>query len=258
MRRNEGQETWHRLLEWDRGQAAAERLSSLILSYDNYKEIDPSHPLGGRDGGKDIIVKFNNNKWIVGVYFPRGQNSFLEIKNKFIHDIKGVKRNSAYGFVFVTNQELRLSERKELSEIDTNISTEIYHLERISSILNNPANYGMRMDFLDIEMSKEEQLAFFASHDKKISDLENMIKRVSMDLDSFKLMNSCKDKNDDSIRFIEEIRNAEEELYEKVWFDRHMGLKYNIENGKEKVDPEIWKEALKAEAKMIKKYGHTS
>lgn len=58
MRRNEGQETWHRLIEWDRGQAASERLAALILKVEGYKEIDPSHPLGGKDGLKDICLTY--------------------------------------------------------------------------------------------------------------------------------------------------------------------------------------------------------
>ena len=31
MRRSDGRETWHRLLEWDKGQAPAERLAAVVL-----------------------------------------------------------------------------------------------------------------------------------------------------------------------------------------------------------------------------------
>jgi len=54
-RRMEGRETYHRLLEWDKGQAASERLAALILSSEGFDGIDPSHSLGGKDGGKDIV-----------------------------------------------------------------------------------------------------------------------------------------------------------------------------------------------------------
>lgn len=47
-RRTEGRETYHRLLEWDKGQAASERLAALILSSEGFDGIDPSHPLGGK------------------------------------------------------------------------------------------------------------------------------------------------------------------------------------------------------------------
>lgn len=46
MRRAEGRETFYRLLEWDKGQAASERLAALILEQEGFRDIDPSHPLG--------------------------------------------------------------------------------------------------------------------------------------------------------------------------------------------------------------------
>lgn len=161
-RMTEGKETWHRLLEWDRGQASAERLAAIVLKIDGYQNIDPSHPLGGKDGIKDIVFIEQGEKWIAGVYFPRGQQPFKDIKKKFSDDFKGVEANQASGFIFITNQELRLAERETLRDTDATINIQIYHLERISTILNTPPNYGVRLDFLDIEMSKEEQLAFFA------------------------------------------------------------------------------------------------
>lgn len=161
-RMNEGKETWHRLLEWDRGQAPAERLAAILLHNDGFQNVDPSHPLGGKDGKKDIVFFEKESKWIAGIYFPRGQKTFKDIKDKFIDDFGGVTTNQASGFVFITNQELRLAERQELCEVDTSINIVIYHLERIATMLNTPVNYGVRLEFLDIEMTKEEQLSFFA------------------------------------------------------------------------------------------------
>lgn len=48
MRRNDGRETWFRLLEWDKGQTPAERLAAIILTNEGFRNIDPSHPLGGK------------------------------------------------------------------------------------------------------------------------------------------------------------------------------------------------------------------
>lgn len=76
MRRSDGRETWHRLLEWDKGQAPAERLAAVVLLSDGFRNVDPSHPLGGRDGLKDMILTNNGTKWIGAVYFPRGQQIF--------------------------------------------------------------------------------------------------------------------------------------------------------------------------------------
>lgn len=269
MRRNDGRETWHRLLEWDKGQAPAERLAAVVLLSYGFRNVDPSHPLGGRDGLKDMILTNNGTKWIGAVYFPRGQQSFSDIKSKFVHDLEGVKQNKANGIVFITNQELRLSERKELMEIDDDIDVQIYHLERLATLLNSPANYGIRMEFLEIEMNKEEQLAFFANQNQKISNIEAILEKLTIGLEEYKLSKSLSDVKpmeelpesveeefyEDEPRSIDEIADAVGVFLDKIWFDRHLSLRYRIETGMETVDPEIWKGALNSAQKVIDKYG---
>ena len=56
MRMSEGRETFNRLLNWDRGQAPSERLAAIILSKEGFNGVDPSHPLGGKDGLKDMTL----------------------------------------------------------------------------------------------------------------------------------------------------------------------------------------------------------
>jgi len=162
-RRTEGDETWNRLLNWTKGQKASERLGGHILKFEGYISIDPSHPLGGPDQQKDIIYTLNNKKWVAACFFPRGQKSFKTIKSKFLNDIKGVLKNGADGISFITNQEIKLAERDVLKTITEKdgIELELFHLERIAQILDNPAFYGIRLEFLDIEMTKEEQVSFF-------------------------------------------------------------------------------------------------
>lgn len=259
MRMNDGREVWYRLLNWDKGQAAAERLSALILSNDGYKGVDPSHPLGGPDGLKDMALSYEGKKWIGAVYFPRGQQSFSDILAKYKHDLQGVEANEAAGIAFVTNQELRLAERKQLADINPEVDVRIYHLERIAQMLNSPAFYGIRLEFLDIEMTSEEQLAFFAVRDDRLSRMEQMIQQLSVSLDSFKQIRTSKamqdDDYDDEMRSEEEIIDASEEFFDKIWFDRHMMLKSSIEDGNTEVNPDIWKGAMEAEKRMIEKYG---
>ena len=228
--------------------------------------IDPSHPLGGKDGLKDMTLSFEGKRWIGAVYFPRGQQSFTVIKDKFIHDLDGVKANGAKGLVFVTNQELRLNERKILSELAPNIDIQIYHLERIASLLNTPSFYGIRMEFLDIEMSKEEQLSFFADKEQRLIRMENILERMVSGLDEYKALDksvSTKLETDDDEpeeytiepRTMDEVAEAAYQFVEKIWFDRHLSLKYKVEKGIETVDPQIWEGALKSAEKMIQKYG---
>jgi hypothetical protein len=58
----------------------SERLAAQILHAEGYADIDPSHPLGGRDGGKDALAIRSGKKWVMAVYFPRGQQAFEDIK----------------------------------------------------------------------------------------------------------------------------------------------------------------------------------
>lgn len=166
VRRHDGRETWSRLLEWDKGQSPSERLAATLLTSEGFTGIDPSHPLGGKDGGKDALLNKDELNLALAVFFPRGQQSFKEIQKKFQCDFRGVATHRATGFVFFTNQELRMGERSELIRSANNIPVEIYHLERISTLLNTPQNYGVRLEFLQIAMTNEEIVALYAQRDK--------------------------------------------------------------------------------------------
>lgn len=255
MRRNDGRETWYRLLEWDKGQTAAERLAAIILLHEGFNDVDPSHPLGGKDGGKDILCKFNESKWLGAVYFPRGQKEFKYIKEKYIHDFAGVKKNNAKGIVFITNQELRLSERKELEQYDVSIDVRIYHLERIASLLNTPKFYGVRLEFLDIEMTKEEQLSCFTINDNKIDNIEKALENLNNKIKNKFNENIVSDNSLQEMRTINEVVEAANEFCDKIWFDRHLSLKFRIERGLDTCDEVIWKCALKSAQDVIEKYG---
>jgi len=187
-RRIEGGETWCRLSEWTRGQSASERLAAQILRVEGFSSIDPSHPLGGPDGLKDVICLRDEIRWVGAAYFPRGQQSFSETAGKFSHDLGGVTANEASGFAFVTNQELSLGEREQLRERVDDIEFELLHLERIASILDSPQCYGIRLEFLDIEMTKEEQLAFIAARDAVIERLQHTFDRILLYLQNSRLL----------------------------------------------------------------------
>jgi tetratricopeptide (TPR) repeat protein len=147
-------ETWHRLSEWTSGQGPSERLAAQVLFDDGFTSLDPSHPLGGRDGGKDAIAWRSGEKWVMAVYFPRGRRSLREIKEKLVTDFVGVAGNKADGLAFVTNQELSLGERSELQDSVPG-RVEIYHLERITAILDKPAMRSVRAQFLGIDSEQD-------------------------------------------------------------------------------------------------------
>jgi len=156
---NRWDETWHRLREWTNGQPPSERLAAQILLHEGYKNLDPSHPLGGKDGTKDAICQKDGQKWVMAVYFPRGQKSFNDIEEKFLNDLKGVQSNKADALAFVTNQELRLAEREALCKAAGAIPVELFHLEKITAILDTPKMCGVRKQFLGIDDSESTSVS---------------------------------------------------------------------------------------------------
>ena len=255
-RQTDGDETWNRLLHWTKGQKASERLAGHILRADGFKSVDPSHPLGGKDGLKDIIAIRDNMKWIGAAYFPKGEKKYKEIREKFLTDLKGVKFNKVSGLAFVTNQELTLSQRTELKTSGKPKSIEIYHLERIAGLLDTPENYGIRLEFLDIELTKEEQLSYFAKRDEKFFAVSERLENLMIDYNSFKKSFDLDVDNEAFIeRSEEEIYSAMNEFTDKIWYDRHQLLKHMVENNQKKIDPEIWEGALKAAKLVENKYG---
>lgn len=151
---NRWDETWHRLREWTNGQARSERLAAQILLHEGYNSLDPSHPLGGKDGGKDAVCQKEGQKWLMAVYFPRGQRDFNEIEKNFLNDLNGVNSNQADALAFVTNQELRLAERESLEKA-AGIPIQLFHLERITTILDRPEMISVRKQFLGIDFTEE-------------------------------------------------------------------------------------------------------
>jgi hypothetical protein len=256
QRRTDGDETCNRLLIWTKGQKPSERLAVHILRAEGYKSVDTSHPLGGQDGLKDIIAIKDNIKWIGAAYFPRGQKNFNEIKDKFIDDSKGIEKNKVSGLVFVTNQELTLGNRQELKTLGKPNTIDIYHLERVASILDSPANYGIRLEFLDIELTKEEQLSYFASRDNEFEKLNDKLEVLMIDYNAFKRSFEYDEDNENyKERTEDEIYTIIDEITDKIWYDRHQMLKYHIKEKATKVDTEIWNGAIDAAKKVEEKYG---
>lgn len=157
-------ETWHRLREWSYGQPPSERLAALILDDEGFKDIEPSHPLGGKDGGRDGECTRDGSKWIWAVYFARGQQDFNTIKKKLEADIAAARKHAPAGIAFVTNQELRLSERRDLRELGGDINIELFHLERIASILDRTRMAPIRQKFLKIAPGRPPMIVKASVH----------------------------------------------------------------------------------------------
>ncbi|WP_431839983.1 hypothetical protein [Gordonia hongkongensis] len=146
-------ETQHRLLAWTNGQHS-ERLAAQVLLEEGYVDLDPSHPYGGPDGGRDGICSRDGRRWVMAVYFPRGQVTYNDTEKKLLSDIESAAKHSPYGVVFVTNQELKLADRQKLRDVDDSVEIEIFHMERVAQILDKPSMHAVRKRYLDIDADK--------------------------------------------------------------------------------------------------------
>lgn len=148
------------LREWRTGSTQAERLAAALLALDGHRDITPQAPLGGADDRKDILSSRDDVTYLSAVYFPSTVKSFSDVTDKFQHDREGMQRHGTDRFIFLTNQHLTLGERSQLRGVGSS-SDEIYDLQRITTILDSPPGYGLRLSHLRIQMTIEEQISFF-------------------------------------------------------------------------------------------------
>ena len=183
--------TENKLKDWRFGQAQAERLAASILSLRAYEDIEPQAPLGGGDGAKDILCSRGGNNYVAAVYFPSTNKTYSQIKSKFISDLKGVVKNKRNGFIFITNKALTVKNRDDLKKIalkeDAVQDCVIFHLESIKVILDQPVGYGIRLEYLRIKLTKEEQFSYFTSSNNSV---ERIVERNG------RLLNSINSKLD--------------------------------------------------------------
>ncbi|PES24633.1 hypothetical protein CN488_04555 [Bacillus anthracis] len=193
---NNGRDMRYTLVQWEGAQENAERLAAQILMSEEYTSVDPMHPLGGPDGKKDLKCIKDKIIYVVACYFPRGQQTFNVIQKKFLDDLKGVTINNADGFIFVTNQEIKISERTQLKALADH-PIEIFHLERIINILNKPQHAGTRRKYLDLDLSKEEMLAFFAQYEQTMVNVDKMMKVINEMSELYKKKQDEPNSNED-------------------------------------------------------------
>lgn len=186
--------TEYHLHNWRLGPAKAERLAAEILSIEGYSHVEPQSPLGGPDGKRDIVAQSGTKKYVCAVYFPTTRKKSTAVKKKFSGDLEGVARNDADGFIFITNQRLTPVNKKALRGIADPTEVVIYDLESMRAILDNPKGYGVRLGYLKIPMTTEEQLSFVTyvtrstnlavdQHTRSIDRLRNAVESIIPDCD---------------------------------------------------------------------------
>ena len=156
------------LRDWRYGQTQAERLVAALLHLEGFEAVDPQHPLGGPDGLKDVLCRKDGLSWVAAAYFPTTSSTLGAIKSKFTGDFLGVGSNHAQAFAFFVNQPLTVGEREQLRALAGQTRTEVYHLERIRSLLDAPKGCGIRLEYLRIPMTEAEQWAFWSSMNQDV------------------------------------------------------------------------------------------
>lgn len=150
------------LRDWRYGSTQSERLSGAVLHLEGYDSVDPQNPLGGPDGRKDLLCEKGGRRYVAACYFPSTPKEFSDVKEKLLHDNEGVEENGANGLAFFVNQPVTPSQRAELSRLVEPNVLDLFHLERIRTILDSPKGYGVRLEYLRIPMSNEEQLSLLS------------------------------------------------------------------------------------------------
>ena len=101
----------------------------------------------------------------------------------------------------------------------------------------------------------------FAADGDRIEELANLM-RKAVTLDQF---NQFKEElielikgHGDFLRSQAEILHAVDELFDKIWYDRHQSLKTSIMERRTTVKPDIWRQAEDAARGVENKYGKSA
>jgi hypothetical protein len=169
-----------------------ERLCADLLSLDKrFSQVRSRNPKGGPDQGRDMEALFEGRALAFGaVGFIDGANDSAshrrQIKKKFRDDLESALRHQAdlEVFIFFTNVALTPADQDEVRNfaigLKRRLVVELFTREQIRATLDTPMGFGLRLGYLDIEMSKSEQASFFAAFGKEI---QATIARKFTDLD---------------------------------------------------------------------------
>ena len=134
-----------------------------------FTEVKPRRPKGGPDGGRDIEAVFSNSCVAWGaVGFRNGGGNDKQARRESIgkceSDIEVARRENPKltHFVFFTNVDLTPDQVSTLTKFALGVGLqhfEVFDFNRLRTVLDSPAGLIARLQYLDIKMSKTEQLA---------------------------------------------------------------------------------------------------
>ena len=145
-----------RLVNWIASSGTSEHLATQVLHAEGNTGIDPAQPRGGPDGGKDALFRANGDLGVMAAYFPRDPVSPTMLRKKFEHDLGEALKHHPKVFAFVTNQRVTSSARSRLRELATRcgVHLELFHLDRLVTILSRPETQSVAEQFLGIPVDE--------------------------------------------------------------------------------------------------------
>ncbi|NOS84807.1 MAG: hypothetical protein HOP31_06680 [Ignavibacteria bacterium] len=171
-------------------QGARERFVADILpQLGPYVNCKPYRPDGGPDGGIDIIAELSDQKGtvLVAVGFKNDAGPAKIdrpwVCKKFRYDFNQAKKSgiAGKGFVFVTNVDLTPKNKIKLKTEAIKCGfghVEIYDREQIRLALDKPEGFFIRLRYLDIPMTTEDQYRLLASVGIELNQLTVRIRTI--------------------------------------------------------------------------------
>ena len=86
----------------------------------------------------------------LGGVLPTRATGLKTIKSKLKDDVAAALKHNPKGVAFVTNQELKLAERKELCALGGDLKIDLFHLYRVATILDRSQMAQIRQQYLRI------------------------------------------------------------------------------------------------------------
>ena len=155
-------------------QADQERLvAELLPELGPYGACKLQRPQGGPDGGCDVVAELSDARGsvVVAVGFKNDAGPAASdrawVEKKFRSDLSRALRRKvrAAGFVFVTNVDLTPAKTEELRTEATQTGfqhAEVIDREQLRLALDRPEGFFVRLRYLDIPMTTEEQFRMLA------------------------------------------------------------------------------------------------
>ncbi|MES2462344.1 MAG: hypothetical protein V4671_17295 [Armatimonadota bacterium] len=184
--------TDERLKSWlNANQVGRERMCLSVLAIDKrFSNVQPRHPEGGPDGGRDIVAVFEGEQTAFNTANDSREQK-REINKKFQHDLVSAlqAKQKPQVFIFLTNVGLTVGEKDNLVEQGKAKGLtycEIFDRERIRIALDSADGFSIRFQYLNITLSEAEQASFFARWGDDIQSvisngfqkLENTLDRI--------------------------------------------------------------------------------